>query len=360
MRAISPSGDFRDLPTDFTYVLHLATFRNGGLDYDEAIRVNAEGTHLLLEHCRTAKAALIMSTAEVYKPQLDPMHVYLETDPLGDSNSLFDATYSMSKIAQEAVARSCARAYDLPVVIARMNASYGDNGGLLAYHLDWIQSGRPVMVKWDPAMYSPIHQDDIYGQTEALLARGERAGHDRELGRRRAGLRAGVVCVSRRTRGDPTRRRRQRSTRRHSRHHPRHDQTARDHGPVHRHVARRSASPRRVAWASPYQRAPPSRPAAFVVHRDILTRTCALLRRIRRCPRRRLRSSPRALSVSQCAVVAGVGGDATVARAAPASAIAAEHVEGQVVVRFADSLAPAARDATLSVGGRRSADRAGR
>ena len=163
------SGDFHELPNDFTYVLHLATFRNGGLDYDEAMRVNAEGTHLLLEHCRAAKAALIMSTAEVYKPQLDPMHVYLETDPLGDSNSLFDATYSMSKIAQEAVARSCARAYDLPVVIARMNASYGDNGGLLTYHLDWIQSGRPVMVKWDPAMYSPIHQDDIYGQTEALL-----------------------------------------------------------------------------------------------------------------------------------------------------------------------------------------------
>ncbi|TML19758.1 MAG: NAD(P)-dependent oxidoreductase [Actinobacteria bacterium] len=147
------SGDFDDVPTDFTYVLHLATFRNGGLDYDQAMRVNAEGTHLLLEHCRRAKAALIMSTAEVYKPQLDPMHVYLETDPMGDSNSLFDATYSMSKIAQEAVARSCARAYDLPVVIARMNASYGDNGGLLAYHLDWIQSGRP----------------DIYGQTEALL-----------------------------------------------------------------------------------------------------------------------------------------------------------------------------------------------
>jgi nucleoside-diphosphate-sugar epimerase len=163
------SGDFGDLPNDFTYVMHLATFRNGGLDYDEAMRVNAEGTHLLLEHCRAAKAALIMSTAEVYKPQLDPMHVYLETDPLGDSNSLFDPTYSMSKIAQEAVARACARAYGLPVVIARMNASYGDNGGLLAYHLDWIQSGRPVMVKWDPAMYSPIHEDDIFGQTEALL-----------------------------------------------------------------------------------------------------------------------------------------------------------------------------------------------
>ena len=163
------AGDFSSLPDDFDYVLHLATFRNGGLDYDQAMRVNAEGTHLLLAHCRHAKAALVMSTAEVYNPSLDPLHVIRETDPLGDSHSLFDPTYSMSKIAQEAVARSCARAYNLPVTIARMNASYGDNGGLPTYHLDWLLAGKDIVVKWNPAMYSPIHQDDINTQTEALL-----------------------------------------------------------------------------------------------------------------------------------------------------------------------------------------------
>jgi nucleoside-diphosphate-sugar epimerase len=163
------SGDFGDLPDDFTYVLHLATFRRGGLDYDGAMRTNAEGTQLLLQHCRRAKAVLVMSTAEVYKPQDDPRHVYLETDPLGDSNSLFDATYSVSKIGQEAVARACARAMDLPIVIPRMNASYGSNGGLLAYHLDFMRAGKPVTVRWDPACYSPIHQDDINAQTEAML-----------------------------------------------------------------------------------------------------------------------------------------------------------------------------------------------
>ena len=108
------TGDFSGLPDDFDYVLHLATFRNGGLDYDQAMRVNAEGTHLLLAHCRAAKAALVMSTAEVYRPAADPTRAILESDPLGDSNSLFDPTYSVSKIAQEAVARSCARAYGLP------------------------------------------------------------------------------------------------------------------------------------------------------------------------------------------------------------------------------------------------------
>jgi nucleoside-diphosphate-sugar epimerase len=61
------------------------------------------------------------------------------------------------------------RVFDLPVVIARMNASYGPNGGLPAYHLDWIVAGEPVTTRWDPCPYSPIHQDDINAQAEMLL-----------------------------------------------------------------------------------------------------------------------------------------------------------------------------------------------
>ncbi|GMU78947.1 MAG: hypothetical protein AMXMBFR46_17400 [Acidimicrobiia bacterium] len=163
------SGAFGDLPDDFDYVLHLATFQGGGLDYDQALAVNAEGTGLLLAHCRSARAALVMSTASVYRPHDDPHHGFLETDPLGDANSPHAPTYSVSKIAEDAVARTCARLYDLPVVIARMNASYGPNGGLPAYHLDWVIGRQPVVVRWDPCPYSLIHQDDINAQTEALL-----------------------------------------------------------------------------------------------------------------------------------------------------------------------------------------------
>ena len=163
------TGDFGDLPSDFDHVLHLATFQSGGLDYDQALRVNAEGTGLLLQHCRAAKSALVMSTASVYRPVDDPMHVFLETDPLGDANSPHAPTYSMSKIAEEAVARTCARMFDLPVVIARMNASYGPNGGLPTMHLDAIAAGNAVTTRWDPCTYSPIHQDDINAQTEGLL-----------------------------------------------------------------------------------------------------------------------------------------------------------------------------------------------
>jgi nucleoside-diphosphate-sugar epimerase len=163
------SGELDELPTDFEYVLHLAADQSGGYDYDSAIRNNAEATGLLLAHCRKAKAALVMSTHSVYKPVEDPLHVFRETDPLGDVNSSMSPPYSMSKIAQEAVARTCARLFDLPVIIARMNASYGPNGGLPAYHADAVIAGQPVVTRWDPCPYSLIHEDDIIAQTEGLL-----------------------------------------------------------------------------------------------------------------------------------------------------------------------------------------------
>lgn len=164
-------GDLSTLPDDFTYVLHLAAFQGGGWDYDHAFAVNAEGTGLLLQHCRSAKAALVMSTHSVYRPPADgdPHHVFVETDPLGEVNSAHCPTYSMAKIAQEAVARTCARLFDLPVTIARMNASYGVNGGLPTMHLDALLAGQAVTTRWDPCMYMPIHQDDINSQTAALL-----------------------------------------------------------------------------------------------------------------------------------------------------------------------------------------------
>ena len=77
------AGDFDGLPDDFTHVIHLAA--DMGDDYERALRVNAEGTGLLLHHCRNAVTALVMSTHSVYKPHDDPEHVFQETDPLGDS-----------------------------------------------------------------------------------------------------------------------------------------------------------------------------------------------------------------------------------------------------------------------------------
>jgi nucleoside-diphosphate-sugar epimerase len=160
-------GAFGDLPTDFTYLLHIAA--DFGEDYERGLRVNAEGTGLLLSHCRNAKAALVMSTVTVYKPHSDPWHPFREDDPLGDAGLPHPQPYSIVKIAEEAVARYCAREFDLPVTIARMGSAYGDRGGLPLWHLNAIAAGQPVISRWDPLPYSPIHYDDINRQVEPLL-----------------------------------------------------------------------------------------------------------------------------------------------------------------------------------------------
>jgi nucleoside-diphosphate-sugar epimerase len=161
------TGDFSGLAEDFTYILHLAAVSFGD-DFDHALTVNAEGTGLLLQHCRRAKAALVMSTHSVYQPRLDPWHRYRESDPLG-INASAASSYSVSKIAQEAVARHCARSFDLPVVITRLNVAYGPNGGLPVRHMEAVAAGQPVITKWDPCPYSVIYEDDINRQAAALL-----------------------------------------------------------------------------------------------------------------------------------------------------------------------------------------------
>lgn len=161
-------GRLDELPSDFTYLLHLAADVTTG-DYERAIRVNAEATGFVLEHCRFAKAALVMSTLSVYKPHPDPWHAFVEGDPLGDAMAPPSPPYSVSKIAQEAVARYCARSLRLPVTITRMGAAYGDQGGLPALHLDAVARGEPVRTRWDPMPYAPIHDDDLCAQLEPLL-----------------------------------------------------------------------------------------------------------------------------------------------------------------------------------------------
>ena len=168
------SGDLNGLPDDFTHLVHFAAWQGKALDHDRAIRANAEATGLVMNHCRRAVGALIASTNSVYRPHQDPMHRYVETDPLGDATAPHSPTYGVSKVSQEAVARTMARVLDLPTTITRINASYGPNGGLPAYHGDWVAAGESVWLREPgPNAYSPIHEDDMASQVEALLEAAE-------------------------------------------------------------------------------------------------------------------------------------------------------------------------------------------
>jgi|KBSSwiStaDraftv2_1062776.scaffolds.fasta_scaffold05835_3 UDP-glucuronate 4-epimerase len=167
------SGDFEGLPADFTYLLHFAWLRAELPQLEEALRVNVEGAGLILQHCRKAKAALVVSGMGVYSTHTDPMHVYTEADPIGRGVTPYAATSPASKVGVEAVARFCARAFNLPITIARLNTVFGVSDNMSGnYHAKLVASamdGSPFRVPGDPNPHSTIHTDDMQAQIEPLL-----------------------------------------------------------------------------------------------------------------------------------------------------------------------------------------------
>jgi UDP-glucuronate 4-epimerase len=163
------SGELGELPDDFTYVLHLAWLR-ADLDHlEDAFRANVEGAGLLLQHCCTAKAALVMSGMGVYSANDDPWWAYSERDPVGRGATAYAPTSPACKLGLESVARFCARAFDLPVVITRLNTLTGLPGTFPGMHIDAVMQGRTLTAPSDPTPHSPIHIDDMKWMLEPLL-----------------------------------------------------------------------------------------------------------------------------------------------------------------------------------------------
>ncbi|MBY0401028.1 NAD(P)-dependent oxidoreductase [Myxococcota bacterium] len=160
--------DFRELPDDFTYVLHLAHTRLGS-EFQRAIQVNAVGAGHVLRHCQKAKAALVVSSAAIYSPKPDPYALHHEDGDLGKASTPWAPSSPVSKVSLEAIARFCAEAFGLRTTIARLNTIYGAFGGLPVMDMDSVVAGKPVRAVADPNVHSPIHMDDVLDQMEALL-----------------------------------------------------------------------------------------------------------------------------------------------------------------------------------------------
>jgi UDP-glucuronate 4-epimerase len=160
------AGEFGDVPDDVDYVLNLAVVKSNRWEVD--IRGNAEAAGLLMAHCHSATAFLHCSSTGVYAHA--GAHELAETDPLGDNHRVMLPTYSIAKIATEAVVRTEARQLGLPTTIARLNVPYGDNGGWPLFHLEMVLAGQPVAVHPDrPNLFNPIHEDDIIATIPGLL-----------------------------------------------------------------------------------------------------------------------------------------------------------------------------------------------
>jgi len=161
-------GDLSGLPQDFTYAVNFSVMKTN--DWNRDLDGNAGGVGALMNHCKAAKAFLHCSSTAVYQPA--GHQVFAETAELGDNHRIwsFLGTYSISKIAAEAMVRFCARQLDLPATIARLNVPYGDNGGWPAGHLEMILAGQPIPVHPDaPNNFNPIHEQDIIAMVPKLL-----------------------------------------------------------------------------------------------------------------------------------------------------------------------------------------------
>ncbi|MBM3671488.1 MAG: NAD(P)-dependent oxidoreductase [Actinobacteria bacterium] len=163
------TSDFKDLPSDFDYILNFAVAKGGNDAWDHDFAANAESIGLLMAHCCEAKAVLHCSSTAVYEHQ-GPDHPLKEDDPLGDNHRVMMPTYSLNKIAAEVVVRTAARQHGLKTTIARLNVPYGDNGGWPWYHLLFMQSGTAIPVHPEmPNRFNPIHEDDLIRQVPELL-----------------------------------------------------------------------------------------------------------------------------------------------------------------------------------------------
>lgn len=149
------TGDFSNLPNDFTYVFHAAV-DPGNDGWRQCVQTNAQHSGDLLYHCKSAKGFVFCSTGSVYGyPGQRPL---TETDPPGVP---LRANYSFSKIAAEEVCTWISKHFNIPLTIIRICSTYGPLGGAPADRFEAIRQGKPIRLHPDaPNNYNPIYEDD--------------------------------------------------------------------------------------------------------------------------------------------------------------------------------------------------------
>lgn len=73
------------------------------------------------------------------------------------------------------MARFAARAYDLPVTIARLNTVMGPHRAFFGKFLDAVRAERAIVLPGDPDTHTPIHSEDMIHQIAPLIDAAGRA-----------------------------------------------------------------------------------------------------------------------------------------------------------------------------------------
>lgn len=166
------SDELDGLPRDFDYVVHAAChIFPVADDYDGTVATNAEGTGLLMTHCRDAEAMLYVSSLAVYTVPDDPRHPCREREAALGSHPPYAHSYGAGKVATEGVVRALARTLSLPVTIARLGMAYGTagHGGVPALLFEQLRAGVEMDRPSPTACYSLISERDIVAHVEPLL-----------------------------------------------------------------------------------------------------------------------------------------------------------------------------------------------
>jgi UDP-glucuronate 4-epimerase len=164
------AGSFDAVPTGLDAIVNFAVVKSGRWELD--LRANAEGIGLLMAHVRP-RAVLHCSSTGVYEPAGST--VLDEGAPLGDNHRVIMPTYSIAKIAAEAVVRTMSRHLGVPTTIARLNVPYGvgpdgSPRGWPAFHVAMMQAGTAVPVHPDrPNLFNPVDLRDITRTVLPLL-----------------------------------------------------------------------------------------------------------------------------------------------------------------------------------------------
>jgi nucleoside-diphosphate-sugar epimerase len=160
------TGDFDDLPDDIDYVANFAVAH--GTDWDADFAANCESLGMLMQRYASASAFLHCSSTAVYEHAGPAPRK--ETDSLGDNHRGFMETYSITKIAAEVVARTMARALELPTTIARLNVPYGLRFGWPLIHLEMMRGGMRIDLHPErPNVFTLLHEDDLIRSVPRLL-----------------------------------------------------------------------------------------------------------------------------------------------------------------------------------------------
>jgi nucleoside-diphosphate-sugar epimerase len=149
--------DLRSLPERLTHVFHAAARlgREVASDWQRTFEVNAQIAGRLVAACQGVSGFVFCSSGSTYAYQ--GQRPLREDDPPG----VHLGSYSLSKIAAEAVVRFASVEHGVPVTIIRIFSTYGPLGGAPADRLERILAGKDVVLYPDPPNnYNPIYEDD--------------------------------------------------------------------------------------------------------------------------------------------------------------------------------------------------------